>query len=551
MKACDLSRTPRKRFRLIGALIPFPIVLAFLVGLPFAASAFDAVKEFRSWFRGYKKGEIDLYQRSEVPVAAGGSSGLRYFKTDAIRRMDDLLNALARRNDETAAKLLVDAATFRFDRRGDIEVRKYYEKQPWILRTHAAETLAKITDPKARQWMKTNLLDSRSLSDSAYRRSLGARLFSQSSDNAELLLPSLSDRDHNVRVAALLGLSRIGSISESDQVLERLQDRSAEVRVAAVEALGGILQNDQNSHPSFFDRCLNNIVPLLEDPSWSVSDAVLAFLEQFRSRRSIPILIDFLVKIAGQDDHYRARTYHRVVEVLQSLTGVTRPGSDSKEWKTWWEDNQKTFILPPERPMRIGYQSGSAHFFSIPINSDRVLFILDISGSMKAPLPRNRSAPSKESKLARARIELEQTLSELDPKVAFNIYLFNDEVEAFADNFENATELNIAAAKLFFRKAEAQGGTNLFDTLNQALLLQNLGTLDQFGKKVDCDTILLLSDGVPSTGLVINPDEIVRIIHNANRGKRIRIHTVYLGSEHSPFMEKLAEQNYGRYVHIR
>ena len=128
----------RRRARSVPATAVLVIALLAVLAGRSAGQTFDAVREFKSWFKEYRKGGIDLYQKSPVPVASPGSSGLRYFRNDAIRNMDGLLRALADRNDLESAKLLTEAATFRFDRRGDVEVRKYHEKQPWILRTHAA-----------------------------------------------------------------------------------------------------------------------------------------------------------------------------------------------------------------------------------------------------------------------------------------------------------------------------------------------------------------------------------------------------------------------------
>jgi hypothetical protein len=365
------------------------------------------------------------------------------------------------------------------------------------------------------------------------------------------LLPALDDRDPDVRQQALDTLARTGTIREIDDVYRMLGDESEATRVAAVEAIGGILTNDRNSHPSLFYKCLDRVQPLLEDPSWSVKDAVLSFMEKYRSVLTIPILIDFLAKVEVESDRYRIRTLHRIVEVLQSLTGVTSPGANSDGWKKWWADNKSTFILPPEAPMRLGYQTGTAQFFSIPLHSDRILFVLDISGSMQAPLLQKDPHIPDESKLDRARRELSRTLGDLHPDVRFNIYLFNDSITVFAKDFKPASPLNITAAELFFKDAEAKGGTNLFDALNQALAIKEIGTLNHIGAETVCDTIFLLSDGVPSTGLVINPDEILDIISTANRRKRIRIHTIYVGAEHSPFMQEFARRNFGAYVHVK
>ncbi len=530
------------------------IICASILGLvPLLAAAppADAVKEFKAWFKDYRSGKIDLYQKSAVPIPNEDNSGYRYFRKDAVEEMDRLLDALALRNDLDAAVALTEAATFAFDRRGDVEVNKYYEKQPWTMRAHAAEALMKITDEKALDWIRDNLFESRSQWDSSYRRCLGAKVLAEATDSAARFLSALDDKDEKVREAALGALGLRGTIHEIEQVYERLGDVSETVRVAAVEAIREILANDRNMHPTLFYECIEKITPLLDDRSWTVKDSVLSFMETFRDLRSIPILIDFLSTVAAGRDQYRERTFRRIIEVLNSLTGVTSPGSDPLAWKEWWDENGSTFALPPEVSMRVGYQTGAAHFFSIPINSDNALFILDISGSMAAPLTRNDPDSEEESKLTRACAELMIALSDLDPSVHFNIFLFNDAIKRFSRDFKSASKVNIIAAEHFFRRAQAEGGTNIFDALNQALKLEAIGIVDRFGEEVDCDTVFLLSDGVPSSGTVIDPEEIINIISSANQRKRIRFHTIYLGEEHSEFMREFAQRNFGHYIRVK
>ena len=514
----------------------------------------NELQKFKSWFSQYRRGKIILYQKSPVPIQDGNGVKLQYFKTDAVREMDGLLQALVDRNNLKATMLLAEAAMFRFDRRGDVEEQKFSDRQPWLLRAHASEALTRITDPESLDWIRKNLLESRSLWDSAQRRVLGPMVLGRQGDDPELLIPALSDRSENVREEALLGLADQGTYDQIDHVFTCLEDGSEIVRIAAVQAVDAILRNDRNTHPSFFGICFGKIVPMLDDPSWSVKDVVLTFFEKQRSPRTIPVLIGFLEKTAANRDRYRMRTHYRTIEVLQSLTGVTHPGNDPAIWSRWWQENRDSFVLPPERGMRRGYQTGTAQFFSIAVNADRILFVLDISGSMKAPLGRAvdpGSTEKVESKMDRARTELTRTLGDLEQGVRFNIIVFNDSVDRFSKEFLPVTPVTIKNANAFFKDSEPSGGTNLFDALNKAMSLEDLGTLDRFGEEMECDTIFLLSDGVPSTGLVIVPDEIVRIVSKANRRCRMRIHTIYLGAEPSPFMQELASRNFGRYVHVK
>ena len=135
-------------------------------------------------------------------------------------------------------------------------------------------------------------------------------------------------------------------------------------------------------------------------------------------------------------------------------------------------------------------------------------------------------------------------LSTLDPGVRFNIILFNDAIHRFSDEPISVDEASLKRARAFIEETEVKAGTNMFDALNHALQIKSMGLVNRFGDRLSLDTIFLLSDGVPTTGIVIDPDEILRIITRANRTSRIKINTVYLGAKPSPFMRDLARQNF-------
>ena len=154
------------------------------------------------------------------------------------------------------------------------------------------------------------------------------------------------------------------------------------------------------------------------------------------------------------------------------------------------------------------------------------------------------------SKLVRAREELLKTLSALPDGVRFNIIVFNDEVAAFSEFPATISPEILDKVEAYLHGLRAEGGTNLFDALNHAFRIKNMGIGDRFGEHIEFDTVFLLSDGVPSAGLVIDPDEIFRIVHEANRQTRIKINTIYIEREPSRFMFDLADRNFGKYVHI-
>jgi hypothetical protein len=96
-------------------------------------------------------------------------------------------------------------------------------------------------------------------------------------------------------------------------------------------------------------------------------------------------------------------------------------------------------------------------------------------------------------------------------------------------------------------RLHAVGGTNVY-----AALLHVLGASQlRFGQQIKngVDEVFLLSDGEPSVGSVKDPEEILRVVREINRYQKIRINTVFTGTDKgAEFMRKLAEQNHGVFV---
>ena len=60
------------------------------------------------------------------------------------------------------------------------------------------------------------------------------------------------------------------------------------------------------------------------------------------------------------------------------------------------------------------------------------------------------------------------------------------------------------------------------------------------------EAIFVLSDGLPSAGRVRDPEEILRIVNQANRFRRITINTISVGRS-SDLLKALSRQNNGGY----
>ncbi|MCU0725031.1 MAG: VWA domain-containing protein [Planctomycetes bacterium] len=187
---------------------------------------------------------------------------------------------------------------------------------------------------------------------------------------------------------------------------------------------------------------------------------------------------------------------------LEEITGE-KLGLDPGAWEKWLAD-RKAGAPPPEADPA----SSVATYYGMRVFSDRVLFVVDVSGSMKAGEP---------ERIATAREELKKVLAQLNPKTLMNIVAFSGTPRWWRDGEVEASPANLAAAKDFADKLEAGGGTNVYDTLEQA-----------FTQNREIDTIYFLGDGSPSLGTYTEQEEILARVRSLNRMRKIRIHCIAL-----------------------
>ena len=133
--------------------------------------------------------------------------------------------------------------------------------------------------------------------------------------------------------------------------------------------------------------------------------------------------------------------------------------------------------------------------------------------------------------------ELIKVLKTFRKDTSYNVLIFADEITPLWGRLRKATRGTTKKAIPFIEGLTAVGGTNIFDTLVQALR----------DKKVE--TIYLLSDGEPSSGAITDPDEILRQVQKLNASRKIEINTIDLSGQ-STFLNRLSQQNGGRYVSV-
>jgi Ca-activated chloride channel family protein len=155
-----------------------------------------------------------------------------------------------------------------------------------------------------------------------------------------------------------------------------------------------------------------------------------------------------------------------------------------------------------------------------------LIFVIDNSGSMAG------------ASIAQAKQSLLFALGRLTPNDTFNVIRFDDTMETVFDKAVPASSENLAIAKHYVSRLDADGGTEMLPALKAALIDATPGDTTRLRQ------VVFLTDGA-----VGNEDELFAEIA-AHKG-RSRLFTVGIGSApNSYFMRRAAELGRGTFTHI-
>lgn len=323
-------------------------------------------------------------------------------------------------------------------------------------------------------------------------------------------------------MAAVRALARLGfhhdkvrafflSMLESSEWVDRV------LALDAAKAAGGV-------------KLLPKVVKSLNHRKWQVRLAAVETLGALRAREGVLPLIE---RLDGEEER---RVRDTIARVLFELTGVNC-SDNLKTWRLWWTENGKTFAVPDEVPVLPDRSAGrtSAGFYGIPIVSERIVFLIDQSGSMSAIGEQKEHYAEKS--LNRLEVAVRETLgalAKLGDRAKVNVILFHSTIHPWEEQMKRLGP-NRKKLKSKLESQRPMGGTNIYDGLELALRMK------------DVDTIFLLSDGSPGQGKFVATPDILRAIRRENQTRRIAIHCVAVGMD-SELLRKLAAQNGGNYV---
>jgi len=240
-------------------------------------------------------------------------------------------------------------------------------------------------------------------------------------------------------------------------------------------------------------------------------------------------------------------------DILRFLTVMTEQdfGNNAENWKIWWEDNKNDFQftqslanadLSSSRNLEIKGLDVPT-YYGMKMYAKRIIFVLDISSSMwqDGPLPPN-------TRFQVAQKELAATLRKLPDDVNFTILTFNAKIKPYKrGKMIAATKDNREKAADWIENYIKWGkGTNSHGAL-----------IASFNLDPNAETIMFLSDGKPSKGRITDPAQILAVVRNENRFRKVSIFSIgiFSGPQGADdklirFMTLLAEQNNGVYRQI-
>ncbi|MHC4548658.1 MAG: HEAT repeat domain-containing protein [Planctomycetota bacterium] len=422
---------------------------------------------------------------------------------------------------------------------GDVKaVQRMYrhvkrEAQRSVLPDYLGPTLRHATDPKVGPWIVAKVLPSsnRFLRLSAVE---AAGVLRVQEARAPLLkmLEKKAGKNMHLRFEIIRALGQIGGAGVWPLLERCARDREWRIRLAAAEVM---LIHHRD------DKAIALMRDLLKDKQAIVRE--VAAIEAGEHKME-PLFKELVLLLREGNLRAKQKSY----EAMKAISGQDF-GYAPDVWAKWLRDRKKgkltqTGALQDRERISVGT------YYRFKIFSDRVLFVIDVSGSMQWP-------NSEPNRIQVARRELVKAIKSLNEKTLFNMATFAGHVNMWnSDGEVSATEENKKKALAWIARALLpRGATNTYDALIEGLM-----------KNPQVDTVYFLSDGIPSTGRYEVPEEILIKLRYANRFRKVIFHTIAIvigkpaiekaekyedPDEMAAFMRMIAEWNGGTCLEIR
>jgi hypothetical protein len=296
------------------------------------------------------------------------------------------------------------------------------------------------------------------------------------------------------------------------------------------------------------------------DKQAEVQRAAISAIKRKKMKHAVDGLIGLLERLEKRDAD--GLNYSLVQETLTAITNESF--EKAEDWRNYWEPRKQSFRPTTGRPTKKAGGTSARkrpRFFGSELKSNRLVFVIDTSGSMSAADPggptggagagggartptgggKAKPAPVSSSRvrIERAKFQLIQVIDALPPKARFTILAYSG-VTVSGPGADAAygkdpkllppklggfewlkiwrPKLMAANAKSFVKGLKANGGTFTLNALRHAFKISG------------ADTVVLLSDGYPNDfdreqNKQLDGDEILKEVKAMNRMRRLVIDT--------------------------
>ena len=223
-------------------------------------------------------------------------------------------------------------------------------------------------------------------------------------------------------------------------------------------------------------------------------------------------------------------------------------GANPERWATWWKTKQAG-AANGEGDAEAGTVTRAAFFGLRPL-TDRVVFVIDRSGSMSSAIGTvagGTAAGGRPVEVTRYHEALRQMmafLASLGPTTKFRIVLFESNLHIWNDKLQPATKSNLDAAERWCAKQAPEGGTMLRSAIESVLRIGADDSPD-IGR-IEEDTVIVLCDGETTDG----PAWVEPLLARINGDACMEFDCVQIGSAGDGTLQKLAELSGGKCVRV-
>ncbi|MEM8713294.1 MAG: hypothetical protein AAGG01_20300, partial [Planctomycetota bacterium] len=221
----------------------------------------------------------------------------------------------------------------------------------------------------------------------------------------------------------------------------------------------------------------------------------------------------------GEAGGRRARV-DACVQVLREASGLST-GAVAERWIRWAEGLKDDWVWErrdSKRSSRDADEEGaSTTFYGLRVASDRLVFLVDMSGSMWR-------SNGESSRKEQVEVELAKTLRQLPEETYFNLVPYANAPGPWEKELVPATPKNVERAIEWFQRNTQRGRGDAWSALLPVL------------RDPSVDTVVILFDGAPSGGTRWNVELMRSLLADENRLRGVVIHTVLF--EASGFLKR-------------